>query len=115
MDEVRSGTDEAGGDPAARPMSDADQVRRIEKVPKEFGVLLIVVGMGGILLPGPVGSPFLILGGVILWPRAFRGVEGFFERRFPGLHRQGMRQVTRYLDDLERRYPLETRRQPRGG
>ena len=31
-------------------------------LPREVGVLLIVAGMGGILLPGPVGSPFLLLG-----------------------------------------------------
>jgi hypothetical protein len=63
----------AAGDSVAPPMSDSRQVRRIEQLPKEVGVLLIVAGIRGILLPGPVGSPFLVLGAVILWPRAFRG------------------------------------------
>ena len=40
-------------------------------MPKEVGVLLIVSGIGGILLPGPVGTPFLLLGCLMLWPRAF--------------------------------------------
>jgi hypothetical protein len=74
-------------------------------VPKELGVLLVVGGIGGLLLPGPVGSPFLILGGVILWPAAFRRVESCFEKRFPRLHKQGMMQVARFVTDLERRYP----------
>ena len=74
-------------------------------VPKELGVLLVVGGIGGLLLPGPVGSPFLILGGVILWPAAFKRVESCFEKRFPRLHRQGMSQIARFVSDFERRYP----------
>jgi hypothetical protein len=76
-----------------------------QTVPKELGVLLVVGGIGGLLLPGPVGSPFLILGGVILWPAAFRRVENCFEKRFPRVHKQGMMQITRFVSDLERRYP----------
>lgn len=97
----------AGADSVVPELSDAEQVRRIEHMPKEVGVLLIVAGIGGILLPGPIGSPFLVLGVVILWPRTFRGLEGFLERKFPKLHHQSVRQITRFLDDLERRYPLE--------
>ena len=63
MGDGRLGLRAAGGDPAAWPTSDAEQVRRIEKMPKEVGLLLIVAGIGGILLPGPVGTPFLVLGG----------------------------------------------------
>jgi len=88
-------------------INDAEEIRRIEAMPKEVGVLLIVAGIGGLLLPGPVGTPFLVLGGVVLWPRTFRWLEGFLERRFPRLHHQSMLQITRFLDDLERRYPLE--------
>ena len=79
--------------------------RHVQALPKELGVLLVVGGIGGLLLPGPVGSPFLILGGVILWPAAFRRVERCFEKRFPRLHKQGMMQITRFVTDLERRYP----------
>ena len=107
MGDGRLGLQAAGGDPAAWPTSDVEQVRRIEKMPKEVGLLLIVAGIGGILLPGPVGTLFLVLGGVVLWPRAFGRLEGFLERRLPRLHHQSMLQITRFLDDLERRYPLE--------
>jgi len=88
-------------------INDAEEVRRIRAMPKEVGILLIVAGIGGILLPGPVGTPFLVLGGVVLWPRAFQCLEGFLERRFPRFHHQSMLQITRFINDLERRYPLE--------
>jgi len=91
--------------PAAIDSFEAEQARRFEELPKEVGVLLIVAGLGGVLLPGPVGSPFLILGGLVLWPAAFRRVENCFVKRFPKLHRQSVRQIARFLDDLDRRYP----------
>jgi hypothetical protein len=82
------------------------EIRRIRPVPREVGVLLIAAGIGGVLLPGPVGTPFLILGGVILWPKPFERAKLFFQKRFPKLHHHGVRQIQRFLDDLERRYPL---------
>jgi hypothetical protein len=75
-------------------------------LPKEVGVLLIVAGLGGILLPGPIGTPFLLLGAVTLWPRLFMRVEILFQKRFPGTHRKGTRQIKRFLADLDRRYPM---------
>ena len=86
----------------------ADQVEGIERIkhlPKEVGVLLLVAGIGGLLLPGPVGTPFVLMAAVVLWPSLFERVELFFERRCPRMHRAGVRQIKRYLNDLERRYP----------
>jgi hypothetical protein len=91
----------------AVPATDAEEIQRIRALPKEVGVLLMVAGIGGILLPGPVGTPFLIVGGVILWPKAFERVELFFEKRFPKMHHHSVRQIKRFLDDLDRRYPLD--------
>jgi hypothetical protein len=87
---------------------DAGFVLRLERLPPEIGVLLIVVGAAGILLPGPVGSPFLVAGGVALWPSAFRRAEGWLERVSPRLFAEGLRQMERFLADLERRYPGST-------
>jgi hypothetical protein len=87
-------------------VDDAEEIRRIRAMPKEIGVLLIVAGVGGLLLPGPVGTPFLVLGAVMLWPRAFGRVETFVEQRFPRLHHQSVRQIRRFLDDMNRRYPI---------
>jgi uncharacterized membrane protein YbaN (DUF454 family) len=75
-------------------------------MPREIGVLLVVAGIGGVLLPGPIGTPFLILGGVILWPGAFERTETYLKKRFPRMHRHGMRQINRFLVDLDRRFPL---------
>jgi hypothetical protein len=91
--------------PRNDPADVTEEVERIRAMPKEVGVLLVVAGIGGLLLPGPVGSPFLVLGGVILWPRAFSRVETFLERKCPRLHRRSVRQMRRFLDDLEARYP----------
>jgi hypothetical protein len=83
----------------------AGEGMRLERLPPEIGALLMVVGIAGLLLPGPVGSPFFIAGGVALWPAAFGRVESWFQRRFPVVHRNGVEQIERYLDDLEKRFP----------
>jgi len=103
------GGDCAGGRESQRALDstgDAEEIRRILALPKEVAVLLIVAGIGGILLPGPVGVPLLIIGGVMLWPRPFTRLETVVEQRFPRLHHQSVRQIKRFLDDMERRYPI---------
>jgi hypothetical protein len=85
--------------------SPSEHVQRIKEMPKEVGVLLVVAGVGGLLLPGPIGTPFLVVGGVVLWPRAFEKVEAALARKFPKMHGEGVRLIVRFLSDLERRYP----------
>jgi hypothetical protein len=82
---------------------------RLEDLPKELGVLLASVGVLGVILPGIAGTPALIAGGLVLWPKTFSKVEDWFENRFPETHRNSMQQVGRFLDDLERRYPTPTK------
>ncbi len=89
--------------------ADEAVIRRLEKLPPEVAVLLMVVGVFGILLPGPVGSPFLIAGGLAMWPTSFRKMEDWLHRMSPRLYAEGIRQLERYLADLERRYPGTTR------
>jgi hypothetical protein len=86
------------------PVSD-EEVRRIKDLPREVGVMLISVGVLGIVLPGVMGTPAFIAGGLVLWPRAFGRVEDWFQRRYPETHQRSMKQIGRYLDDLERRFP----------
>ena len=69
--------------------------------------MLVSVGVLGFALPGIMGTPALVAGGLVLWPKAFGRVEDWFQRRHPGLHERGMRQISRYLDDLGRRYPCQ--------
>ena len=93
--------------------ADAAFAHRIEDLPREVGVMLLAVGVLGMALPGVVGGPALIAGGVVLWPKTFGKVESWFERKFPKAHRQSLQQINRYLDDLERRFPEPD--QPRDG
>jgi hypothetical protein len=82
---------------------------RIQKLPPEIGVLLLVIGTTGLLLPGPVGSPFLVAGGIALWPAGFRKVERWFMKVAPEMYQTGIRQIEHFLVDLERRYPRSVR------
>jgi hypothetical protein len=92
--------------PQIRPLTDAAEIQRIRALPPEVGVLLIVAGVAGILLPGPVGTPFLVLGCLMLWPKAFERAEICLETQFPRMHHHSVRQMSRFLRDLERRYPI---------
>ena len=87
------------------------ELRRIKDLPREVGVMLMTVGVLGFILPGVVGTPAAIAGGLVLWPKAFGKVENWFERRFPQIHKQSLYQINRYLNDLESRYPDATRRE----
>ncbi len=101
-------------DPADIPGHEplATETRRFEDLPKELGVLLTSVGVLGFVMPGIAGTPALIAGGLVLWPKTFGKVEGWFSRRFPIAHRTSMQQVERFLDDLDRRYPRSESSEP---
>ena len=73
---------------------------RLAALPKEVGVLLVTIGAMGVVLPGIVGTPALLAGGLLLW----------LQRKCPKILRHGAAQLIRYLDDLERRYPTSTHR-----
>jgi hypothetical protein len=99
-----------GGPGADDPaVDDESSVRRIKHLPREVGIMLVSVGTLGLVLPGVMGAPALIAGGLVLWPGTFGGVEEWLRRRNPGLHHRGMKQLGRFLDDLERRYPELTK------
>jgi len=87
---------------------DESAVRRIKDLPREFGVMLVSVGALGVVLPGLMGAPALVAGGLVLWPGTLGGLEQWLRRRNPGLYHRGMQQIGRFLDDLERRYPVST-------
>jgi hypothetical protein len=67
--------------------------------------VLIAVGIAGVILPGPVGMPLLLAGGLALMPSVFGRAERWVEKRFPNLHWHGMKNVNRFIDDFEKRYP----------
>ena len=80
------------------------EVNKIKELPKELGVMLLTAGIVGFILPGP-GTPAIIAGGLALWPEAFGKIESWLERSHPQVHKQGVRQINRFLNDLEKRYP----------
>jgi len=71
---------------------------RVEELPKEAGWLLITAGVVGLVVPGVLGTPFLLAGAAVLTPGGSK-----FLSRWAG--HSAMRQIGRFLDDLERRYP----------
>ena len=79
-------------------------LNKIKELPKEVGVMLITAGILGLILPGP-GTPAIIAGGLALWPEAFGKLESWLQRHHPGVHQQGLKQISRFLNDLENRYP----------
>jgi hypothetical protein len=99
--------------PLARPAQPAahglpaeeDRRLRLERLPTEIGVVLILVGTAGVLLPGPIGSPFLVAGVLALWPAALRVVERWLIEIAPAIYTRLIRWIERFLADLERRYP----------
>ena len=89
--------------------------RRMETMRRsltKIGVMLITVGVIGVLLPGPVGTPFLIAGGLVFWPKGFVHMELWVLRRFPRSHEVGLAQIERFLADLEKRYPGSIQSEP---
>lgn len=87
---------------------DAAIMERIRRLPPSVGVTLLTAGAVGAVLPGSVGTPLLIAGGMVLAPRLFEKVDGVVRHKFPGLHHHGLQALGRFLDDFERRYPPES-------
>jgi hypothetical protein len=76
---------------------------RIEQLPKDAGWLLITAGVVGLIVPGMPGTLFLLAGALVLAP----GGRTLLSRC---VGRSGIRQIGRFLDNLERRYPRRRRR-----
>ncbi len=91
---------------AAHATSDEEELlRQVHNLPPELAVLLLSVGALGFVLPGIIGTPALIAGGLALWPKAFGRAETWFAKRYPSIHRKSLHQMGRFLADLDRRYP----------
>ena len=84
--------------------NDLDPISRIHAMPAEVGVLLIVSGIGGSCSQVRWARRFC-LGCLMLWPKAFHQTGKCFETRFPKMHYHGVKQINRFLVDLEKRYP----------
>lgn len=112
----------AGERPATAPLAEPDAghaleltlealsvdhrtAERIQKLPHDVGWLLVTAGVVGVVMPGVIGVPFLVLGGLILMPATNQRAEHWLSGHSPKLFKGSIRQINRFLDDLERRYP----------
>ena len=77
---------------------------RAKTLPPEVASILIIIGILGIPLPGP-GIPFILAGGLAIWPRTFKPIEERFRHKFPTAHDSVFQLVERFEEDLNRRYP----------
>lgn len=84
---------------------DQDTIQRIERLPRDIGWLLVTAGMVGIVMPGVLGLPFLVLGGLVIMPVTSRRAEHWLSGHSPSIFKGSVKQINRFLDDLERRYP----------
>lgn len=95
-----------GIDVAAEETAEDNQaILRITNLPRDVGWMMVSVGVLGVVLPGVPGAPFLIAGIAALVPGGPRLLTRWATRRPKGVVHTGLKQIGRWLDDLERRYP----------
>jgi hypothetical protein len=75
-----------------------------EHLPPEVAFLLLLIGIAAVPLPGP-GIPFIVAGGLVLWPRTFKPVNHRLQTSYPEAHASVFRVLERFENDLNRRYP----------
>ncbi len=88
---------------------DEQLIRRIEHLPREAGWVLITAGVIGVIAPGIVGAPFLVAGAFVLSPGGPRRLSRWAGRKPRKFTHAALRQICRFIDDLERRYPHRPR------
>jgi hypothetical protein len=99
---AESGASEVPPDERAE---DEPVVLRIDELPRDVGWVLVYVGVLGVVLPGIIGFPFVIAGGAILLPGGPRLLTRWMGPKPPPVVHASMKQITRLVSDLERRYP----------
>jgi hypothetical protein len=92
--------------------NDGQTILRIEQLTTETGWLLITAGMVGVVVPGVVGLPFLLAGAVVVTPGGTKLLARWAGDNPPRIVRGAMKQIGRFLDDLERRYPRQPKSTP---
>lgn len=101
----------AGAAENADATTDQQIVSRIANLPPDIGWLMVSIGVLGVVLPGIIGTPFLVAGVAVLTPGGPKLLTRWAGNKPNGFVHKGLRQIGRWLDDLDRRYP----RPPSGG
>ncbi len=84
-------------------------VDRVKHLNRNMGWVLISAGLVGIVIPGVIGTPFVILGSLVLWPGSQKLLDKWRRNHRSRFVNAALRQVDRYLDDIERRYPANSK------
>jgi uncharacterized membrane protein YbaN (DUF454 family) len=67
--------------------------------------MMVSIGILGIILSGIIGTPFLVTGITVLAPSGLQLLTRWARGDPKGVVLAGLKQMGRWLDDLERRYP----------
>ena len=102
---AREPVSEAAVDEIKEAIEDDETVLRIERLPRDVAWLMIYVGILGVILPGIIGTPFLIAGLAILAPGGPKLLARWAARNRRGFVHASLKQINRWLEDLDRRYP----------
>ena len=96
-----------GGVTSAEPPLHRELAEKLSGLPRDLAVALISLGVVGVAIPGPVplGSSFVVLGTVVLWPGLLVRTGGPLARRCPWVFRVLLDFTDHLRADLERRYP----------
>ena len=111
----RRSLDRGGGAPDVLPVRPEQPMLRVEQLPRGAGWMLITAGVVGLVVPGVPGAPFLLAGVILLTPGGSRFLSQWAGRNPPKFVHSAMRPISRFLDDLERRYPRTRSPWPIGG
>jgi hypothetical protein len=80
-------------------------LKQIEDLSPGVGWLLIYVGFLGFVLPGVIGFPLILAGTAVVTPGGPQRIARWLGRKPPRFVHAGIRQISRLLDDMDRRYP----------
>src|SRR5271163_1361114 len=97
----------ADASPAEAADEDEQALLRIANLPRDVGWMMVSVGVVGVILPGLPGIPFLLAGVAVLAPGGPRLLSRWIGRKPKGVVHASLKQIGRWLDDLERRYPRQ--------
>jgi hypothetical protein len=84
---------------------DEQTLLRIANVPPDVGWMMVSMGILGVILPGIIGTPFLVTGIAVLAPGGPPLLVRWVRRNPNWVVLTGLKQMGRWLDDMERRYP----------
>lgn len=89
--------------------SEGKAVLRLDNLTTEVGWLLVTAGVIGVIVPGIPGTPFLVAGALVITPGGTKLLSRWAGKNPPRFVNSGMKQIGRFLDDLERRYPAASK------